>query len=653
MIYFGASLQDTPVNHMQTLSTQIPQLRELVAKHWGIRELRPLQEPAMCSVLNGRDSLVVMPTGGGKSLCFQAPAVLRGDTTVVISPLISLMKDQVDGLLASGISAIQLNSSLTPEARQQAERDILNGKIRLLFVSPERLCQTDTQDLLRKIDVRTFAIDEAHCISHWGHDFRPEYRQLRLLKSMFPKASVHAYTATATEQVRSDIIQQLGLKDPEVLIGNFDRPNLTYRIISRRGGTLRQVLSVIDKHRKEGGIIYCIRRAEVDELTRDLKEAGIKAMPYHAGMTAQERAETQEAFSEEHCDVVVATVAFGMGIDRSNVRYVLHTAMPKSLEAYQQETGRAGRDGLEAECVLLHSGADVFTWKAIMQKAASDQNQNQNQFQYQDNDLSYLETSFEHLNMMDRYCRGAACRHALLVAHFGQTYEKDNCGACDICLGETVEVDGALVIAQKILSCVARLKEKYGIGYVAAVLRGENSQEIKNRGGNSLSTYGLLKEYHVNDIRDWAYQLISQEVLVQENVESYGRSVPILKLNGGSWQVMRGDRTNIRLLKPAERKKGERAKLSKAESGSWDGVDRDLFERMRELRRELADQRRVPPYIIFPDSTLRELARIRPSSLERMRMVSGIGDSKLRDLGQTFLDVITNHCNENGESLDA
>lgn len=609
----------------------------------------------MCAVLEGRDSLVVMPTGGGKSLCFQAPAVMRGDTTVVISPLISLMKDQVDGLISSGISAVQLNSSLTPEERQQHEKDILAGQVRLLFVSPERLVQTDLQDLLRKIDVRTFAIDEAHCISHWGHDFRPEYRQLRLLKSMFPKASVHAYTATATEQVRSDIIQQLNLTDPEILVGNFDRANLTYRIMPRRGGLSKQVLSVIDRHRGEGGIIYCIRRAEVDELTAELIQIGIKAMAYHAGMTSQERSQTQEAFSEEHCDVVVATVAFGMGIDRSNVRYVLHTAMPKSLEAYQQETGRAGRDGLEAECVLLHSGADVFTWKAIMQKAAGEQkqNQNQNQFHYQDNDLSYLETAYEHLNIIDRYCRGAACRHSLLVAHFGQTYDKDNCGACDICLGETIEVDGAPVIAQKILSCVARLKERYGIGYIAAVLRGENSQEIRNRGDQNISTYGLLKEHHVNDLRDWMYQLISQEVLVQENVDlGYGRAVPILKLNGGSWQVMRGQRTNIRLLKPAERKKGERAKLSKAETGSWDGVDRDLFEIMRDLRRELADQRRVPPYIIFNDATLRELARIRPSTLERMRMVSGIGDSKLRDLGQTFLDVILAHCQDSGASLD-
>ncbi|MBC7999520.1 MAG: ATP-dependent DNA helicase RecQ, partial [Leptolyngbya sp.] len=288
------------------------QLREVVARHWGIHELRPLQEPAMCSVLAGRDSLVVMPTGGGKSLCFQAPAVLRGDCTVVISPLISLMKDQVDGLKASGINAVMLNSSQTFEERQINEREVVNGNVRLLFVSPERLVMTDMHDLLRKIDVRTFAIDEAHCISHWGHDFRPEYRQLRLLGKKFPKASIHAYTATATEQVRHDIIEQLGLRDPEILVGNFDRGNLTYRIISRRGGLLQQALNVIERHKGEGGIIYCIRRAEVDELTQSLKKEGVKAMPYHAGLTPDERSSTQDAFSEEHCDVVVATVAFGM-----------------------------------------------------------------------------------------------------------------------------------------------------------------------------------------------------------------------------------------------------------------------------------------------------------------------------------------------------
>src|SRR5262245_59177062 len=304
-------------------------LQEIIAKHWGFRTFRPLQEQAMGAVLDGKDSLVVLPTGGGKSLCYQAPAILRGDTTVVVSPLISLMKDQVDSLKACGVPAIQIDSSQSPEERFIYEMDIGQGALRLLFVSPERLVMQNFQALLRQINVRTFAIDEAHCISHWGHDFRPEYRQLNQLKKLFPEASVHAYTATATERVRQDIIAQLELKTPEVLVGNFDRPNLTYRVLPR-SNLMGQVLEVVRRHANEAGIIYCIRRKDVDELSAALKDKGIEARPYHAGMTPEDRKATQDAFAAEQCNIVVATVAFGMGIDRSNIRYVLHTGMPKS-----------------------------------------------------------------------------------------------------------------------------------------------------------------------------------------------------------------------------------------------------------------------------------------------------------------------------------
>src|SRR5438552_9481982 len=349
----------------------LDQLKDVIARIWGFRELRPLQEPAMRAVLDGRDSLVVLPTGGGKSLCYQAPAVLRGDTTVVISPLISLMKDQVDALQSCGVAAIQIDSSQSAAERFAYEMDIRDGALRLVFVSPERLAGTDFYRLLQGIDVRTFAIDEAHCISHWGHDFRPEYRQLRRLRELFPKASLHAYTATATEQVRQDVIEQLGLRDPAVLIGSFDRPNLAYRVLPRQN-LMKQVLEVLDRHKNEAGIIYCLRRADVDELAAALNGCGHAAMPYHAGLTPEQRKATQDSFRAEKCDLVVATVAFGMGIDRSNIRFVLHTAMPKSVEHYQQETGRAGRDGLEAECVLLHSGADFMTWKWILEKSAAE-----------------------------------------------------------------------------------------------------------------------------------------------------------------------------------------------------------------------------------------------------------------------------------------
>src|SRR5262245_23569647 len=365
----------------------------VIRRHWGFETLRPLQAAAMRTVLDGRDSLLVLPTGGGKSLCYQAPAIVRGDTTVVISPLISLMKDQVDGLRGCGVPALQLNSSLSTEEQRAGERAVLEGKIRLLFASPERLATGAFRSLLKQIHVRRFAIDEAHCISHWGHDFRPEYRQLGDLKKLFPQASIHAFTATATQQVRGDIVSQLGLNAAEVLVGNFDRPNLFYNVVPRYN-EYEQAFEVLQRHKGEAGIIYCLRRRDVDEMTDALKRAGVNALPYHAGMEAPERKRVHDLFSDEQCDVVVATVAFGMGIDRSNIRYVLHTGMPKSIEHYQQETGRAGRDGLEAECTLLHSTGDATLWKKIVQKSAAESET--------PIDPEYFENVYRHLDDRER-----------------------------------------------------------------------------------------------------------------------------------------------------------------------------------------------------------------------------------------------------------
>jgi ATP-dependent DNA helicase RecQ len=611
--------------------TSLEALKAVIARHWGFRELRPLQDRAMRAVLEGRDSLVVMPTGGGKSLCYQAPAVLRGETTVVVSPLIALMKDQVDGLRSSGIPAAQIDSSQSPQERSAYEMDIIQGAVRLLFVSPERLVMPGFQRLLRQIKVRTFAIDEAHCISHWGHDFRPEYRQLNQLKKAFPNASVHAYTATATEQVRGDIVQQLGLQDAEILVGDFDRANLTYRILARHD-VAKQVLEVIDRHKGDAGIIYCLRRRDVDELADKLQKNGRKALPYHAGMEAERRRAVQEAFAAEKCDLIVATVAFGMGIDRSNIRFVLHAAMPKSIEHYQQETGRAGRDGLEAECVLLYSGADVLSWQRILEKSAAEPGI----------DADFLPNALQHLNDMDRYCRGATCRHKALVEYFGQSHEKPGCRACDICLGDAEPVPDAQVVAQKILSCVARVKERFGINHVIGVLRGEQSENIRKRGHETLSTYGLLKEHSKANLRDWIYQLIGQGVLVQEASE-----YPVLKLNDGSWEVMRGERS-VRLVQLVRRTKEERPQKSKADVVSWEGVDQELFDALRRLRRRLAEEKKVPPYIIFNDATLREMARVRPRTPEQLRAVHGVGDAKLRDFGQMFLDAIREFYLEKG-----
>jgi ATP-dependent DNA helicase RecQ len=607
-------------------------LQAVIADYWGFHSLLPLQQEAMHAVLEGRDSLVVLPTGGGKSLCYQAPAVARGDTTVVISPLIALMKDQVDGLRACGVPAVQIDSSQTAPERANHEREIERGSIRLVFVSPERLVLTDFYQLLKRIGVRTFAIDEAHCISHWGHDFRQEYRQLGRLREHFPEASIHAYTATATGQVRQDIIQQLHLRNAAMLIGNFDRPNLIYRVLPRVD-LLAQVRDVLDRHPGEAGIIYCIRRSEVDALTESLQDLGYKAMRYHAGMEPEERRATQNSFAAETCDVVVATIAFGMGIDRSNVRFVLHTGMPKSMEHYQQETGRAGRDGLKAECVLLYSGGDTATWKFIIKKSAFEAEAGE----------AFLANALKHLNDLDRYCKRSLCRHRTLVEYFGQRYTCPSCQACDVCLGDTEPVPDADLIAKKILSCVARVNESFGVGQVTDILRGKNTVRILQYGHDKLSTFGLLCEHSKEDVRDWIYQLIGQEVLLQE-----GDPYPSLRLNEASWEVMKG-RRDVRLVRLAREKETAAAK---AET-DWEGVDRPLFEALRVERRRLAAARGVPPFVILQDTTLRELARIRPSSLTALRAVYGIGETKLQELGDALLHLLDSHCQQHGLSRDS
>jgi ATP-dependent DNA helicase RecQ len=598
----------------------IARLLELIDKHWGYNTLRPLQEEAMLAALDSRDSLVVMPTGGGKSLCYQAPAVLQERVTVVVSPLISLMKDQVDGLIACGVPAAQMNSSLPLTELRAVERAVLRGEVKLLFVSPERMSVPFFRDLLRRADVKTFAIDEAHCISHWGHDFRPEYRQLRTLRDEFPDASVHAYTATATPEVRRDIVAQLGLRDPLVLVGDFDRPNLTYRVLPRHDEA-KQVLDVIERHRGEAGIIYCTRRRDVDSLAEKLQKRGHHVVAYHAGLTQEERRAAQDAFAKEQCDLVVATVAFGMGIDRSNVRFVLHTAMPKSVEHYQQESGRAGRDGLEAECVLLYSGADPMLWRSMLKNETGDS--------------AHADSLLRHLNDMDRYCSGATCRHRALVEYFGQKFSAP-CNACDICLGETEEVSDALTVAQKIVSCVYRLRESWGVSHVVGVLRGEDTEKIRERHHNELSTYGLLKGHTRQDVREWIYQLIAQEFLAQSDGE-----YPVLRMGARSREVLRGF-ADVRLRQPAVRKADATAKRSASRTPLDDlaAYDRDLFETLRVWRRREAEERGVPPYVIFSDRTLRELARMRPTTHYELRGIYGIGDTKLEAFGDAIVRLV-------------
>jgi ATP-dependent DNA helicase RecQ len=631
----AAKLASAPVDSAGQASVDVrfAALKQVIAQYWGFKSLRPLQDAAMRAMLERRDSLLVLPTGGGKSLCYQAPALVLEGTTVVISPLIALMKDQVDSLRAIGVPAAALNSSLGADESREIQHQLRTGELRLLFVSPERLATDGFRRLLGESNALRFAIDEAHCISHWG----PDYRQLRLLKQHFPEASIHAFTATATPQVRRDIVEQLGISHDHVLVGNFDRPNLTYRVVPRVD-VLSQAIEFAEQHRDEAGIIYCIRRRDVDDLTASLKSAKVNALPYHAGMTADQRRKTQNAFKTERCNLVVATVAFGMGIDRSNIRYVLHTGMPKSIEHYQQETGRAGRDGLEAECVLLYSAADVITWKRLMEKSVNDAEQPV--------DPQYVKSALKHLNDMEAYCRPLRCRHKTLVEYFGQAYAEPSCQACDVCLEDAnVEtVDDAQTVAKKILSCVARVKESFGVGHVVSVLRGENTEAIRSRSHNQLSTYGLLKEHTKNEVRDWVYQLLAQQALVQTTDDR-----PILQLNAASWEIMR-DQREIKLTR--HRKPDKPGKRSKADEVSWEGVDKQLFDRLRELRLTFADERGVPPYVIFSDATLRELARVRPTSIAKMHLIYGIGEKKLAEFGEAFMAAIVEYCAGNDVPRD-
>ncbi|MBN2338030.1 MAG: DNA helicase RecQ [Acidobacteria bacterium] len=592
------------------------EISEALKRYWGYDGFRPLQREAMECVLRGRDSIVVLPTGGGKSLCYQVPALLLPGLTLVVSPLISLMKDQIDALAGCGIPAGRLDSTLSAGEKDRVSRQLGAGGLRLLYVSPERLLSPGFLDFLKGLGVSSVAIDEAHCVSMWGHDFRPEYRRLGILRTAFPEIPIGAYTATATEQVRGDIAVQLGLGEPEVLVGSFDRPNLVYRVRRRTEG-VRQVRDVIDRHAGESGIVYCLRRSDVDRLTETLRRQGCRAVAYHAGMSDEERHRSQNGFIGEEADVIVATVAFGMGIDKSNVRYVVHAAMPRSLEHYQQESGRAGRDGLEAECVLLHSGADYLTWKRIILES----------------EPQTVENGLAKLGQMSRYCRGVSCRHRAILAYFGQPAGAEACGACDICLGEVEGVADPVVVAQKILSSVLRQGERFGADYTAGVLYGSREERIVANGHDRLSTHGILKEETRPAVRDWIEQLVEQEYLAR--VGDYG----VLKLTALGRRALAGEERPLLLEAPRAR----RAPKAAVEKDSWDGVDRALFERLRALRRTLAAEAGVPAYIVFGDATLRDLARKKPATPDELLAVTGIGAKKLELYGPRVLAGIRAH----------
>jgi ATP-dependent DNA helicase RecQ len=610
--------------HRAIIQTEF--LHETVRRIWGYDRFLPLQEEAIACVLDGRDSLVVLPTGGGKSLCYQAPAAHQRRLAIVVSPLIALMKDQVDGLRQAGVPAAVLNSSQTAAERAGVMRAVAGGGIQLLYLAPERLVMDGFLERLQRAAPAFFAVDEAHCISQWGHDFRPEYRQLRALRQTFPTVNVHAYTATATPQVRGDIVAELGLKNATVLVGSFDRPNLIYRVRPRTD-RLAQVVAAIQRHRDQAGIVYCIRRSEVEELAAALSRRGFRAVRYHAGLGDDERRANQDAFVNERADIVVATVAFGMGIDRSNVRYVIHTGMPKSLEHYQQEAGRAGRDGLEAECLLLHSGADYGLWKSIMSLGGAEAPPG----------------ALHKLGEMYAFCQDAVCRHRALVTYFGQPYDRVGCGACDVCLAETVQGGDSSDVAAKILNAVGELRGRFGATHVADVLAGAATGRIAQLGHDRLAAYATLRGEKKTQVRGWIDQLLAHGLLARTDDE-----YPTVTLTEHGRAVLRGEgqapvltsagavrATAADAGPPAERESG--VARPDGDPGAYDRV---LFEALRGLRRTIAEERGVPPYLIFSDASLRDMARLRPTTLEQFRDVKGVGDWKLETFGDRFLAVI-------------
>ena len=606
------------------------EILKTLKSYFGYSQFRPLQKDIITRILNKKDSLVLMPTGGGKSICYQLPALLMNGTAVVVSPLISLMKDQVESLQENGIIARALNSANNETTNANVCFECRQGRVKLLYISPERLL-AEMDYLLKDINISLFAIDEAHCISQWGHDFRPEYTQLSALRKQFPDVPIVALTATADKVTRQDILKQLQLKDPEIFISSFDRPNLSLDV--RRGyrqkEKMKTIFDFIRRHRGESGIIYCMSRSKTEKVAEMLEEEGITTAVYHAGLSAAARDQAQDDFINDRVQVVCATIAFGMGIDKSNVRWIIHYNLPKSIESFYQEIGRAGRDGLPGDTLLFYSLGDIV----LLSKFASESNQQ--------------EINMEKLKRMQQYAEADICRRRILLNYFGETTDHD-CGNCDVCRNPPQRFDGS-VIVQKALSAIIRADEQIGSSTLIDILKGSASKEVIEKGYDKLKTYGVGRDIPGRDWNDYILQMLHLgyiEIAYNENsrlkVTEIGRNVLFGKEKAMLVVIKREEQTTTK------RKKGATPVQQTIPTPTvFDGESDTLFEELRQLRKKLADQQAIPAYIVLSDKVLHLLASSKPDTIEAFGTISGIGEYKKKRYGKDFVSVIKKHLEYN------